>query len=56
MNDNVAAFGNLDVLFAEVGDFGLYQILAFALICIPNMISATYIVNYVFTANIMAYR
>lgn len=56
MSVDVAAEANLDVLFTEIGDFGLYQIVTFALICIPNMISATFIVNYIFTANIMDYR
>ncbi|XP_055297915.1 organic cation transporter protein-like [Sitodiplosis mosellana] len=56
MSVDVAAEGNLDVLSAEVGEFGLFQIVTFALICVPTMISSTYIVNYVFTANIMDYR
>lgn len=56
MSVDVASEGNLDALFAEIGEFGTYQIITFALICIPNIISATIMVNFVFTANIMDYR
>lgn len=56
MSVDVTVEGNLDAIYAEIGEFGRFQIVTFALICIPNIISATFMVNYVFTANIMDYR
>lgn len=47
---------NIDAVFAEVGEFGLFQILSLLLICIPNTISATYMVNYIFATNTLDYR
>lgn len=56
MNEIAAVEHNLDLIFAEVGEFGAFQIFSFLLICIPNVFAATYIVNYVLTANALDYR
>lgn len=56
MSEDVAANINLDRIYSEVGEFGLFQIITFALICIPNTVSAMYVVNYIFSANSMDYR
>lgn len=47
---------NIDVIFTEVGAFGLFQIVTYLLISIPNIISATYVVNYIISANTLDYR
>lgn len=46
----------LDFIFNEIGEFSVFQIITYALICIPNAISATYVVSYMFTANPLHYR
>lgn len=53
---DVGGDNNLEMVFAEVGEFGVFQILTFLLICIPNTISATYMVNYMFAINSLDYR
>lgn len=50
-NDN-----DLDVVFTEIGEFGVFQVFTFVLICIPNMMFATYVVNYIFATNTLDYR
>lgn len=52
MSDN----NNLDAILTEVGEFGLYQVVTYILICIPNILSATYVVNYMISANTLNYR
>lgn len=47
---------NLDGIFSEIGDFGLFQIVTFFLICIPNTIAASFVVNYVFASSSLEYR
>lgn len=47
---------SMDVVFAEIGDFGVFQIVNIILICIPSILSATYMVNYVFAADSLNYR
>lgn len=47
---------NLDNILTEVGGFGLFQIVAYILVCIPNILAATYEVNYMITANTLDYR
>lgn len=56
MNGDEAVEHNLDHIFSEVGAFGKFQIVSFALICIPNILAATYIVNFILTANSLDYR
>lgn len=53
---DLTAESDLDTIFAEVGEFGIYQIAIYMLICIPNALSATFVVNYMFTANTLDYR
>ncbi|XP_031636514.1 solute carrier family 22 member 6-A-like [Contarinia nasturtii] len=50
------AESSLDVVLTEVGEFGLYQIVTYFLICIPSILSATYVVNYMVSANTLEYR
>lgn len=47
---------DLDTIFSEVGEFGLFQVINYFLICMPNMLAAAYVMNYVFTANTLDYR
>lgn len=51
-----AADYNIDTIFSEIGGFGPFQILSLFLICIPNIISTTYTVNYIFASNSLDYR
>lgn len=56
MSADSTADSDLDSIFTEVGEFGIYQIAIFLLICIPNALSATFVMNYMFTANTIDYR
>lgn len=56
MSVDSTADSDLDTIFAEVGEFGIYQIAIYLLICIPNALSATFVMNYMFTANTLGYR
>lgn len=47
---------NLDAILTEVGEFGVFQVFTYLLLCIPSAISATYVVNYMFSANTLDYR
>lgn len=47
---------HLDTVLTEVGAFGLFQIVSYALIFIPCTLSAAYQVNYMFSTNIIDYR
>lgn len=47
---------NVDEIFSEIGEFGAFQILTLFLICIPNIISATYHINFMFASNSIEYR
>lgn len=47
---------NLDAILTEVGGFGLFQIITYALICIPNIISAATYVNFMLSATTLDYR
>lgn len=47
---------NLDAVLTEVGEFGLFQVITYLLICIPSALSATYVVNYMVSANTLEYR
>lgn len=47
---------SIDFLFTEIGEFSLYQVITYALICIPNAVTATFVVGYIFTANALDYR
>lgn len=50
------ANNNLDVIFTEIGEFGVFQVVSLILICIPSLFSASYVVNYIFTTNALDYR
>lgn len=56
MSMDISTNANFDVILEEVGQFGLYQVVTYLLICIPNILSATYAVNYMFSANTLDYR
>lgn len=56
MSIDLTAHSDLDAIFAEVGEFGLYQIGLYMLLYIPNAMSATFVMNYMFTANTLDYR
>lgn len=48
---------NIDSILTEEGEFGKFQVITYyLLICIPNIISATYGVNYMISANTLDYR
>lgn len=46
----------IDFLFTEIGEFGMYQVITYTLLCIPNAMMAMYVVSFVFTANALDYR
>lgn len=56
MSVDVSDDSNLDKILTEVGGFGLFQIVTYILVCIPNILAATYEVNYMITANTLDYR
>lgn len=56
MSASDGANNNLDIIFAEVGEFGVFQVVPLILICIPSLVSASYVVNYIFTTNKLVYR
>lgn len=56
MSDEVGDDSNLDIIFAEVGEFGIFQVIAYTLICIPTILTSTYAVNYIFSSNTLDYR
>lgn len=47
---------DLDKIFEEIGEFGRFQIVSILLICIPSLLSASYVVNYIITTNTLDYR
>lgn len=47
---------NLDTIFAEIGEFGAFQQISIFLICIPSLLSASYVVNYIIATNTLDYR
>ncbi|XP_031637755.1 solute carrier family 22 member 7-like, partial [Contarinia nasturtii] len=56
MGLNVDSENKLDAAFSEIGEFGLFQILAISLICIPNIISASYVINFIFAIQPLNHR
>lgn len=56
MSVDISADSNLDAIFTEIGEFGLFQVAAFLLIFIPNALSSTFVVNYMFVAKTLDYR
>lgn len=55
-SDNSDDDANLDNILREVGEFGIFQILTNLLICIPNLLSSTYGVNFMISADTLEYR
>lgn len=47
---------NLDTIFTEIGEFGAFQKISILLICIPSLLSASYVVNYIIATNTLDYR
>lgn len=47
---------SLDAILTEVGAFGLFQVVSYLLISIPNILSSAYVVNYMISANTLEYR
>lgn len=47
---------DLETILTEVGEFGLFQIVSYILICIPSALSATYVVNFMISASSLEYR
>lgn len=47
---------NLETILTEVGEFGVFQITTYLLFCIPTILSASYAVNYMISANTLDYR
>lgn len=56
MSVDISAHSNLDAIFEEIGEFKTRQVIQFALICFPNILSAAFIMTYVFTTNTLEYR
>lgn len=56
MSVDISADSNLDRILTEVGEFGVYQVIAYFLISIPSALSATFVVNYMISANTLKYR
>ncbi|XP_031627744.1 uncharacterized protein LOC116343679 [Contarinia nasturtii] len=56
MGIDIGADDHLERVFLELGDIGLFQILTLLLICIPYMVSASHMVNYIFASNSLEYR
>lgn len=52
----MSADSDLESILAEVGEFGLFQIVSYILICIPSALSATYVVNFMISASSLEYR
>ncbi|XP_059480578.1 organic cation transporter protein-like [Neocloeon triangulifer] len=46
----------LDSIFAELGDFGRYQVKQYAFLSLPVMFSAAFTISYVFTAGQVPHR
>lgn len=56
MSVDISADSNLDGILTEVGAFGVFQVISYFLISIPCALSATYVVNYMISANTLKYR
>lgn len=47
---------NLDITFAEIGEFSVFQIFNIFLICIPTILSGAYMVDFIFSATTLNSR
>lgn len=56
MGVDVSGDSSLDAVLTEVGEFGLFQVFTYILICIPNLISAATFVNYMIAATTLDHR
>lgn len=53
---DVNAEADLDSVITEIGAFGLFQLAALLLICIPNTLTSAYGSTYMITSNTIDYR
>lgn len=56
MSIDISETSNLDSIFSEVGEFGIFQITSYLLIFIPNVLSSTFVIGYMFAAKSLDYR
>lgn len=56
MSAGPVVINNIDTIYAEIGEFGSFQIVSIFLICIPSLLSASYVVNYIIATNTLDYR
>lgn len=54
--DTTAESTAVDQVFAEIGEFGVFQKINLFLLCLPSLMAGTFMVNYVFAANTLDYR
>lgn len=47
---------SLEAALSQLGPFGLYQKYVLIMLCIPNLFSAMYSLNYVFVADQVPFR
>lgn len=47
---------DLDSIFIEIGDFGLFQICIYALLCMPVILISWFTFEFVFSAGSLDYR
>lgn len=47
---------NLDEILTELGEFGKFQTIIFALLFIPIIVTPFYLLSYIFTASQLDYR
>lgn len=55
-DDNSSDKFDLDQVLTDFGNFGWYQIKNFIFYSLPLMVSASFTLSYVFTANSVNYR
>lgn len=56
MSIDITADSNLDGILTEVGEFGLFQVVSYMLITLPCALTATFVINYMISANTLKYR
>lgn len=47
---------DLDVILAELGDFGRYQMIIYVYVLLPILFSAIFLTQYIFAAGSVNYR
>lgn len=56
MSIDISADGNLDTILTEVGGFGVFHVFAYFFLCIPNTISGSTFVNFMFSGANLEHR